>query len=379
MILMALDHVRDFFHRGAMVDSPTNLATTTPLLFFTRWITHVCAPVFMFTAGVGAFYYWQNRQGRRIELSRFLLSRGIWLVLLELTLMRFIYTFEFNAVNPVLLLVLWVLGACMIALAALVWLSERWLTVLSVATILLHNLLDPIRASELGGAAPVWNLLHQSGGFRFADRIVIVGYPLVPWFAVMALGFCFGRLWLLEPERQRRLLYRLGMALTLAFIALRAINRYGDPVPWSSQPSGFFTLLSFLNTSKYPPSLDFLLMTLGPAFIALAWLTGKRFSPSNPLIVFGRVPLFYFVLHFFAAHLLACLFALARYGSPALRFIFHPFPSMGGPKELFPPGFGYPLGVAYLAWFIVVAALYPLCRWFAGVKARRREWWLSYL
>ena len=160
---------------------------------------------------------------------------------------------------------------------------------------------------------------------------------------------------------------------------LRCINRYGDPAPWSPHGSSAFTLLSFLNTTKYPPSLDFLLMTLGPAFLGLGWLTGRRLSPAHPLIVFGRTPLFYFVLHFFAAHLLSCLFALARYGSAAFQFIFHPVPSMGGPRALFPAGFGYDLWVAYLAWFVVLAALYPLSRWFAGVKARRRDWWLSYL
>ena len=204
MILMALDHVRDFFHQGAMVDAPTNLATTTPILFFTRWITHICAPVFMFTAGVGAFFYWWNRERHRPRLSRFLVSRGIWLIVLELTVMRFIYNFEFDAANPVLLLVLWVLGASMIPLAALVWLPERWLAAVAIATIVLHNLVDPINAAELGKTAPLWNLLHQPGVFRFAERVVIVGYPLVPWFAVIALGFGFGRIWLREPERQRR-------------------------------------------------------------------------------------------------------------------------------------------------------------------------------
>jgi uncharacterized membrane protein len=212
-----------------------------------------------------------------------------------------------------------------------------------------------------------------------ASRIGSIDAARGAVMVLMALGFCLGRIWLMEPERQRRLLYRLGVALTVAFIALRAINRYGDPFPWSPQSSGVFTVLSFLNTSKYPPSLDFLLMTLGPAFIGLAWLTGRAFAVSHPLVVFGRVPLFYFVLHFFAAHLLACLFALVGYGSSAFGFIFHPVPSMGGPKQLFPADFGYDLWVAYLAWFLVVAAIYPLCRWFAGVKARRRDWWLSYL
>jgi uncharacterized membrane protein len=366
MIVMALDHVRDFFHSGAMSFSPTDLTRTTTVLFFTRWITHFCAPVFFFAAGAGAFLWWQRGRSRT-DLSRFLLTRGLWLIVLELTLMRFAYQFSMAPRYPVLLVVLWALGASMMALAALAWLPIRLLAVLSVATIALHNLLDGVR----GGVA--WTFLHQVGVFQKGPWTVLVAYPLVPWIAVMAAGFCFGPILLFDDARRQKLLVRLGAGLTAAFIVLRAVNAYGDPVPWTSG------ILSFLNTTKYPPSLLFLLMTLGPALLAFAWLEGRTLSDRNPLVIFGRVPLFYFVLHFFAAHLLAVLCSWIRYGSAATRFIFEPFPSMGGPRELFPPDFGFSLGATYVAWLAIVLLMYPLCRWFAKVKATRRDWWLGYL
>jgi uncharacterized membrane protein len=189
----------------------------------------------------------------------------------------------------------------------------------------------------------------------------------------MSAGFCFGRVLLLDDARRRPVIAVLGAALTAAFVLVRAINVYGDPAPWTSG------VLSLLNTTKYPPSLDFLLMTLGPALLALAWLDRFEFSDGNPLIVFGRVPLFYFVVHFYAAHLLAIACAFLRYGAEASRFAFLPFPSMGGPRDVFPPEFGYSLWATYLAWVFIVFGMYPLCRWFAGVKARRRDWWLGYL
>jgi uncharacterized membrane protein len=378
MILMALDHVRDFIHRGAMSSSPTDLATTTPVLFLTRWVTHLCAPTFIFTAGLGAFLWWQ-RGRTRPELSTFLVTRGLWLIVLEVTVMRLAYNFDFSPRYPVLLLVLWVIGACMIGLALLVWLPIRALAVLSVAVIALHNGLDTVTADRFGSAAGMWNLLHQPGAFALAGVTFIVAYPLVPWIAVMALGFCLGRVFLLEQAVRRWYLLVMGTAATLGFLVIRALNRYGDPVPWATQASPVYTALSFLNTTKYPPSLDFLLMTLGPALIALAWLDRPRLKPSNPLVVFGRVPLFYFVLHFYAAHVAAVLLALLQYGRGALRFIFHPLPSIGGPAELFPARFGHDLWVAYLVWALIVLGLYPACRWFAELKARRRDWWLSYL
>ena len=366
MIVMALDHVRDFFHAGAMSFSPTDLTRTTAALFFTRWITHFCAPVFFFAAGAGAFLWWQRGRSRA-GLSRFLLTRGLWLIVLELTVMRFAYQFSMAPRYPVLLVVLWALGASMIALAGLAWLPIRLLAVTSVATIALHNLLDGVR----GGVA--WTFLHQIGAFRADPWTVVVAYSLVPWVAVMAAGFCFGPILLLGDARRRKLLLTIGACLTTAFVILRAVNVYGDPAPWTSG------ILSFLNTTKYPPSLAFLLMTLGPALLAFAWLDRRGLSDRHPLVVFGRVPLFYFILHFYAAHLLAVVCSWIRYGASATRFVFEPFPSMGGPRNLVPPDFGFSLGATYAAWAAIVLAMYPLCRWFAKVKATRRDWWLGYL
>jgi uncharacterized membrane protein len=378
MILMALDHVRDFIHRGAMSFSPTDLTQTTPVLFFTRWVTHFCAPTFMFLAGVSAFLWWHGRRTKR-QLSTFLFTRGLWLVALELTAVRLAFDFNFSGQYPLFLLVLWALGVSMIGLALLIWLPIRVLAILSLAVVALHNCLDSVNADQFGSAAWAWNLLHQPGAFPVAGATVIVGYPLIPWIAVMALGFCTGELFLQERAVRRRYLTALGTAATLLFVALRAFNGYGDPQPWTAQRSPTYTVLSFLNITKNPPSLDFLLMTLGPALVALAWFDRSGWKPSNPLVVFGRVPLFYFLAHFYAAHAVAELLALAQYGTSALAFLFQPMPSFGGPTELFPAEFGFDLWVAYLVWALLVLGLYPLCRWFAAIKAKRHDWWLSYL
>jgi uncharacterized membrane protein len=378
MILMALDHIRDFIHHDAMSFSPTDLTHTYPVLFFTRWITHFCAPVFIFTAGLGAFL-WLQRNRTKTQLSRFLFTRGLWLILLELTVMRLAYNFNLSSRFPVLLIILWVLGGCMVVLSALIHIPIRLLAILSIATIVLHNCLDGIYASHFGAYAPLWNILHQVGAFPLHGIIVVVGYPLIPWIAVMSLGFCFGRIFLLEPARRQKILLYTGVATTLAFIVLRAINLYGDPAPWSSPKTPLFTLLSFLNCTKYPPSLLFLLMTLGPALVVLAYLDRRRFKSNNPLIVFGRVPLFYFIAHFYLAHAITAVLALLRYGSRAYPILFNPIPSMGGPGNLFPPDFGYPLWAVYVVWIVVVASLYPLCRRYARLKSESSAWWLSYL
>jgi len=379
MILMALDHVRDFFHASGTQFSPTDLTRTTPVLFLTRWITHFCLPVFMFTAGMGAFLWWQRGHHSRSQLSRFLATRGAWFVLLELTVMQFAYNFNFSSRYLVLLLILWIFGACMIVMAALVWLPSVWLAGLSIAVILLHNCLSGIAPSQFGSAGWVWNLIHQPGVIVLAGRQVLGTYTLLPWIGVMGAGFCFGRLFMLERERRQRIMFRIGLGATLAFVVMRAINHYGDPAPWAGQKSALFTVLSFLNCTKYPGSLDFVVMTLGPAILVLAWLDGCALKATHPLIVFGRVPMFYFVLHFYLIHALAVLMAFVRYGSAASSFIFNPLPSMGGPVQLFPANFGYNLWVVYVVWIVVVVSLYPLCRWFARVKATRRDWWLSYL
>jgi uncharacterized membrane protein len=377
MIVMALDHVRDLFHADAAVFSPTDLTQTTPFLFFTRWITHFCLPVFMFAAGMGAFLFGQ-RTGKR-QLSRFMLTRGLWFVVLELTVMQFSYNFNFSFRFLILLLILWIFGICLTAMAALVYLPVRWLAVLSVAIMVLHNSLDGINAMRLGSWGWAWRLLHQPGVITIAGKPVLVTYTLLPWLGVMAAGFCFGQVFLLEATARRRTILRLGFAMTIAFFVLRAINLYGDPVPWSHQKSAVLTVLSFFNCTKYPGSLDFLLMTLGPAMLVLAYFDQRTFKAASPLIVFGRVPLFYFILHFYLIHSLVVLTAFLRYGAAAAAFVFNPVPSMGGPRTLFPPDFGYRLWVVYAFWILTLALLYPVCRWFAKIKATRRDWWLSYL
>ena len=374
MIVMALDHTREYFHSGAMSFQPEDLTRTTAVLFFTRWITHICAPVFMLTAGIGAFFW--LRRGRTVsQLSQFLWKRGVWLVFLELTVLRFVMTFSLVK-GLVFLSILWALGWSMVALGFLVHIPVRTLAVLSIGVIVLHNLADPVRASQFGAAAPVWNILHQPGVFRADGALVLAAYPLVPWFAVMALGFCFGGVVTLDPARRRWWMLRLGLGLTLAFLVIRGINIYGDPNPWSTKIPGM-TVLSFLRCTKYPPSLDFLLMTLGPALLLMAWLDRLTLTKTNPLLVFGRVPMFYFLVHFLVIHLLTIPFALVRYGHAA--FLLNPLPSIGGEAKLYPPDFGYSLAVVYAVWIGVVALLYPMCLWFSRVKERRDDWWLSYL
>jgi len=376
MIVMALDHVRDFFHRAAMTQSPTNLATTTVAIFLTRWVTHFCMPVFLFTAGIGA-YYWR-RNGRRStgELSWFLVTRGLWLIVLELTAMRLSFDFTFGRDLPVLLITLWALGMSMIVLAALVHLPVRGLAALSVGVLCLHNLLDPVRAQMFGPLAWLWTLLHQPGAIPLSGVIVVVGYPILPLAAIMAAGYAFAASVNLADSSSRTTVRRLGGWLCVAFVLLRGLNVYGDPVRWSVQATAAMTVVSFLNVTKQPASLDFVLMTLGPALVLLAWLSRQSFSPRHPLIVFGRVPLFYFLGHFFLAHLLFIAVIWARYGVFTLR----PPPSMGDTAAIFPPGFGFSLWAAYLAWVVVVVTMYPLCLWFGAFKARHKsEAWTSYV
>jgi len=353
MIIMALDHVRDFFHIDAQTFQPTDLKRTTVLLFFTRWITHFCAPVFMFTAGLGAFFWAQNKT--KPELSRFLWTRGLWLVFLDLTFLQFAFFFQLNY-NPVIPNVLWALGGSMIALSLLIYLPIGVLAFLSTAMIALHNFLDSVKAEQFGSFAPLWMILHQQNMFRLWGRTVIVGYPLIPWIFVMAAGYCCGRIYELEPDHRRRVLVQLGLGMTAAFVLVRFVNVYGDLIRWSAQSTPMFTVLSFLNTTKYPPSLDFLLMTLGPAIAVLGWIDRVSLSPANPLLVFGRTPLFYFLGHFLLAH--SCSAAY---------------------KWIDPSWKGFNLAGTYAAWIAVVIVMYPLCRWYGQQKQQHKKWWMSYL
>jgi uncharacterized membrane protein len=368
MIVMALDHTRDFF--GVPGISPTDPAHAGAALFFTRWITNICAPVFFLLTGTGACL--SLRKQSTGALSRFLLTRGLWLIVLELTIVRCI-GFQFNVDYRVtMLLVLWALGWSMIALSVLVHLPVAIVGAFGVALIAGHNLFDAVRPSNA-----LLAILHGPGFVLNTPRhVVFVSYALIPWIGVTAAGFALGRIYEWEPDRRRAFLWRNGAVLSLAFVVLRTVNKYGDPSHWRVQHSTVATMLSFLNTTKYPPSLSFLLMTLGPALLLLA--AADRSTPRllKPALVIGKVPLFYFVLHLPLIHLLAIAASYARYGKVYWMF---ESPDLAHYPFTAPPGWGYSLPVVYLLWIAVVVAIYPLCRWYAAVKQRRRNVWLSYV
>lgn len=372
MIVMALDHTRDYF--GAAAANPTDLATTTIGLFLTRWITHICAPGFFLLSGMSASFVSKRRSAR--DLSVFLATRGLWLVVLDCVIFRFLVQFNFDY-KVTIVTVLWALGWSMIALAALVHLPNRAIAIFGIVLCVGHNLLDPIRAQSFGALAPLWTILHQ-GGVLFAEpgHLVIVGYPLIPWIGVMALGYAMGAIFELDLPRRREVLRRTGVAFVAAFLLLRFINVYGDPARWSAQRSAVFTVLSFVNTTKYPPSLLFLLMTLGPVLLLLSAVDGRRVRALEPATVLGRVPMFYFLLHFTLIHLLAVVASQVRFGG--VHWMFEsPSPDKYPVTQL--PGWPAPLPVVYAVWITVVLLAYPVCRWYGSVKQRRRDWWLSYL
>jgi uncharacterized membrane protein len=367
MILMALDHVRDFF--GVPGVSPTNLAQTTVPLFLTRWITHICAPTFFLLTGTGAFL----SLGRKSipELSRFLFVRGVWLIVLEVTVIRCV-GFQFNFDYQVtMLVVIWALGWAMIVLAGLVWLPAPVILTFGVVMIAGHNLLDGIRSAN-----PIWVMLHSPGFVVNRPGFVIFApYTLIPWVGVTAVGYVFGRIYRWSPERRRAFLLKAGLGLMAVFVVIRTINVYGDPAPWSTQASAAMTIVSFLNVTKYPPSLLFLLMALGPALLILRALDSGTPRLLAPALVFGRVPLFYFLLHLPLIHLIAVVVCYWQNG--AIYWMFQS-PNLGAYPFTAPPGWGLSLPAIYLLWVLVVVMLYPACRWFASVKRRRTDAWLSY-
>ena len=360
MILMALDHVRDFVSSQRF--RPEDLSRTTAALFATRWVTHFCAPAFALLAGVGIGLAIQRRGGSTTGMSRYLVTRGLWLVFLDLTVSGVGFQFGFRLV-PAFALVLWALGLSMIVMAAVVHLPRSVVLAASLVTIAGHNLLDGVRATGL------WNVLHVPG---FAvPGVLFVAYPLIPWVAVMALGYVLADVYGWEPARRRRVLILSGAAATALFVVLRLVNGYGDPAPWSAQRTPALTVVSFLNVGKYPPSLDFLLMTLGPTLVALAVVEGLRGRMASWIGVYGRVPLFYYVLHIYLAHAVAMALALVQIGRAAR------IPVVIDPASI-PPGYGVSLPGVYLAWALVVVLAYLPCRWYAGLKARRDDWWLRY-
>jgi uncharacterized membrane protein len=386
MVIMALDHTRDYFGLRELQD-PMNMATTTPALFFTRWITHFCAPVFVFLAGTGAFL--SGTRGKSTgQLSWFLFSRGLWLALLDVTIIRYSWIFSFDN-HGVGIGVIWAIGWSMVVLSLLVWLPTSAITVFGVAMIALHNAFDNYKAADVGDFGWLWAILHtqepvvkmaadgawQVGGspfdFRKAYFVFSPGYPLIPWIGVLAAGYGFGALLMLEPRQRKKQLLGLGIALTALFAVLRLTNVYGDLYPWKKQERGdLFTFFSMLNCHKYPPSLDYLLMTLGPAITALAFFDRTPGALGRFFIIYGRVPLFYYLLHLPLIHAGVRLAAQIR-GDPN---------AWTADAFAVPDQYRFTLTEVYLIWIGVVLFLYPLCYWFAGVKRRHRDVvWLSYL
>lgn len=356
MILMALDHTRDFFGRSGM--NPTDV--NDPALFLTRWVTHFCAPTFVFLAGVSAFLYGQ-RGRTTAEVSRFLLTRGLWLILLEVTVVRTGWTFGFG-LSFFVLQVIWAIGCSLLVLGLLVWLPRWAIAAFGLLLIGGHNFFDSVKAADLGGWSGLWKLLHQQSVIQAGGttRLFPV-YPLVPWLGLAAAGYSFAPV-LLRPEAERRRwLLGLGGGVLLLFVGLRATSLYGDPAPRLQTGALVQDFLSFLNCEKYPPSLLYLCMTIGPLLLALGLLGEIRSRLGRAVVVFGRVPMLYYVVHLYLIHGLAVVYVWIREGA------------LGNTG----PGFGLP-GV-YLVTLLVVLLLYPLCAWFAALKARRREAWLSYL
>jgi len=376
IVIMAIDHVRDNFFLGALQD-PTTDPNITAGVFATRWITHFCAPVFVLLAGTSAGLMATRKSGK--ELAKFLFIRGTWLIFVEMVIISTALTFaprgipEFGGQVLVVMQVIWAIGASMIALSLLQGMGHRACLVLGIAIVAGHNLLDAFwpTSSLLEEKWPIWVSLHAQMAVRSGSFLFLFAYPIFAWIGVMLLGFGVSRVFTWPQERRNRILLRTGIAITAAFLLLRAIDGYGDPKHWQRQSAGLVaTVIDFFNTTKYPPSLLFLLMTLGPAAVLCSVADRATGAIKQSLVMFGRVPFAFYVAHFFLIHTLSLILGRLqgfRFGQMMTVFLFYP------------KGYGVGLTGVYAVWTLVIAILYPYCRWVAGVKARRRDWWLSYL
>lgn len=357
IVVMALDHTRDFFGAGGF--NPRDV--TEPALFLTRWITHLCAPTFILLSGLSAFLY---GRGRSIaETSRFLFTRGLWLILIEFTVIRLAWSFDLALGDTLVGGVIWVIGASLVALSAVVWLPSWVLVTVALAMIAGHNLFDGLDPGVLGGAAPLWHVLHDPGSIQLSEGLrFYILYPLIPWIGVMAAGYALGPVIQLGADERKHVLLKLAAAITIGFVVLRATNFYGDPGSWVVQETWLATLLYFINCEKYPPSLLFLMMTLGPALMLLGAFEQARGAWARVLAVFGQVPFFFYLVHIYLLHGLAVAAGLAMTGVLASN-----------------PKIGLGLAGIYLVWLVAVVLLYPVCRWFAEIKQHGSGWWWSYL
>lgn len=372
MIIMALDHVRDFFHESAMTGDPLNLSATTPQLFFTRWVTHFCAPIFVFLSGVSA--YISGVRKTKEELSRFLIKRGFWLIVVELVVITLVITFN-PLYNVLIFQVIWAIGWSMVILGLLLRTSYKAILCVGVLLVVGHNLFDYFSAA--GSSVTMRILVTSPGSFipYATNRGILVAYAILPWTGIMLLGYCFGVLYKPDTDikyRYRKLL-QWGLGGLVLFVVLRLINHYGDPAPWSVQERPLFSLLSFINVTKYPVSLQYTCMTVGVAILLLRVLERPGGAVSRFLMVYGKVPFFYYVLHFFLIHLLCVIFFFAT-GRTVAEII-----DMNSPFLFRPGNFGFSLWIVYAVWISVFLLLYFPCRWFGRIKQRRKDWWLSYL
>lgn len=369
LVIMALDHTRDMVMRPLSTDygAAVDFASSGAALFFTRLATHLCAPTFVLLAGVSAYLYGATRKRATVEITRFLFSRGIWLVFIELTVIQFAWAFNLRTMH--ILQVIWAIGWSMILLSALVWLPRIAIGAFGVLMIVTHNGLDRMQPL-LSEASPLWVFFHIPGSLTIGTWDFLVIYPLIPWIGVMALGYAMGPYFVGEnPERPHRLL-QIGAFLTLAFVVLRLTNLYGDPVKWVFHQDMVDTFISFLSVTKYPVSLQFLLMTLGPALMLLGYFERVSGGLAQKLVTVGHVSFFFYVVHLYLIHSIAVLIGLWQglgIRDMAVFFLYYP------------AKFGLSLAGVYVVWGMVILAIYPACVWFAGVKARRRDWWLSYL
>jgi uncharacterized membrane protein len=373
MIIMALDHCRDFLHYGVSIgQNPLDFSTTTPFLFMTRWITHFCAPVFVFLSGTSIFLY-SNKGKTKKEVAFFLFSRGLFLMLVEIFVIETLWDFNFTIIY---LQVIWAIGLSMVVLSVLQYLPYKILLLTGLIIVFGHNLLDTIRIETPFWKSVFWSIIHVRHDYPINDHLLFeVAYPFLPWLGLMILGYAAGKLYLPEtnPTYRKKTLRLTGLVSILLFIILRWTNLYGDMHQWQVQKTAVFTVLDFINTSKYPPSLLFILMTIGPALILLSFLENASGSISKKIIVFGKVPFFYYVPHVFIIHSIAWLVFFAT-GHSWSELDFTHFR-----EGSLPAGSGHRLWFVYVVWIVVVVILYFPCRWYSNYKATHKHWWLSYI
>lgn len=373
MIIMALDHTRDFFHFDSFLHDPLDVNTTTIYLYFTRWITHFCAPTFIFLSGTSIFL--QGLRKNKNDLSLFLFKRGLWLIFIELFIIGFAWTFDFTF-HVFIMQVIWAIGISMLLMGLIIQVPYKMIFTLGLLIVFAHNILDYVESTHSGF---FWDLV-RNGNFAFhsigSHRFIII-YPILPWLGLMMLGYCFGKMYepSFNPLKRKKILMLTGAGLILFFVVLRYLNNYGNPFHWSSQKYFISTFLSFMNVHKYPPSLLFMCATIAPALLFLSFFENTNNKLTKAIMIYGRVPFFYYVLHFYFIHILSMILFISRGHAitEATQGIF------GIPFRFLIAGEGYKLRIVYLIWISIVISLYPLCKWFNELKQRKNYWWLSYL